>query len=205
MTRGALYRSWLVTPPLGGFWLIIWVLFALPVAGLLDWTMYCPDLAGECCTPLYLFVLLSVLLFGWRAAVVSALAALAVSIWMNSIHIPAMSMPMPNPGVVGDLGRSVMFLAISAVIIGSVEFVRRTLSRFARLPDPHEHSSGIIFSLERGQAWASWPGEAAPVRLGPQQEVEAMMHDFLAHGHLARRLGGTAKVSRGPGRSPDSR
>jgi len=48
--------------------------------------------------------------------------------------------------------------------------------------------SGIIFSLEDGQAWASRPGLGIRVRLGPEAEVTEMMHDFLAQQELAERL-----------------
>ena len=82
-----------------------------------------------------------------------------------------------------------VFLAIGAAIIVSVELMRRTVAHFARLSNPNEYSSGIIFSLEAGQAWASWPGQPVPVRLGPEQEVAAMMKDFLGQIATARRLG----------------
>jgi hypothetical protein len=183
MTRAALLRSWLVTPPLGGLWSLAWAAVALPVASLLDWTMACPDVGGECCTPFYIFVLFTALLFGWRAGIVSALASLAAALWLDSLQ----PMQMHAPGA--DVWGSGLFLAISAGIIFSVELIRRTVARFARLSNPNEYSSGIIFSLEAGQAWASWPGQEVPVRLGPEQEVAAMMEDFLGQIATARRLG----------------
>lgn len=49
--------------------------------------------------------------------------------------------------------------------------------------------TGIIFSLESGQAWASWSGSRQPLRLGPQHEVAEMMQDFLAQLELGQRIG----------------
>jgi hypothetical protein len=46
----------------------------------------------------------------------------------------------------------------------------------------------VIFSLDRGQVWASWYGQGPPVLLGSQRRVGEMMKDFLAHEELAKRL-----------------
>jgi signal transduction histidine kinase len=51
-------------------------------------------------------------------------------------------------------------------------------------------ASGIVFSLEDGDAWASWPGSSAPLRLGQQDDVAEMMRDFLAQIELGKRFGG---------------
>jgi hypothetical protein len=51
-----------------------------------------------------------------------------------------------------------------------------------------ETLGGIVFSLEKGQVWASWYGRGAPVLLGSQRKVSEMMQDFLAQEELARRL-----------------
>ena len=53
--------------------------------------------------------------------------------------------------------------------------------------------AGIIFSLEKGEVWASWHGSGPPMRLGSQERVEAMMEDFLAQGELGKRLTGTSE------------
>lgn len=193
MTRAALLRSWLITPPLGGLWMVAWTAVALPIAALLDWVMDCPDVLGECCTPFFIFILFTAFLFGWRAGVISTLASVAAYLWLDSAHSTHMIML----GHSSDAWRAVVFLGVGLAITGSVEMIRRTISRFARLPNPNEYSSGVIFSLEKGQAWASWPGQAVPVRLGPQQEVAAMMGDFLNQIEVGQRLdrrAGAAKV-----------
>jgi len=51
-----------------------------------------------------------------------------------------------------------------------------------------ESLGGIVFSLEKGQVWASWYGQGPPVLLGSQRKVGEMMKDFLAQEELARRL-----------------
>jgi len=53
-----------------------------------------------------------------------------------------------------------------------------------------EVTNGIIFSLRDGEAWASWKTDPWAVRLGPQEEVAAMMEDFLAQIKVAERLNG---------------
>jgi hypothetical protein len=40
--------------------------------------------------------------------------------------------------------------------------------------------SSIIFSLENGTVWASWPGKGPAVELGNRNSVTYMMRDFLA-------------------------
>ena len=49
-------------------------------------------------------------------------------------------------------------------------------------------AGGIIFSLERGQVWASWPGTDSNVVLGGKGVVTEMMRDFLAQVELGERL-----------------
>jgi len=79
-----------------------------------------------------------------------------------------------------------MFLLSSAVIIGVAVIVRQTLE----LPrhSAEDNSGGIVFSLEKGEVWASWYGSARPVRLGDRNRVETMMADFLAQVELGKRL-----------------
>ena len=80
-----------------------------------------------------------------------------------------------------------LFLIVSGVLIGFVELVRRIVAEDDHVEVDRE-PSGIIFSLEKGVAWARWRGQGEPVRLGPQAEVAEMMEDFLAQLELAERL-----------------
>ena len=80
-------------------------------------------------------------------------------------------------------------LVSSALVIGLILLFRRLLAQRKR-SQARGSSTGIIFSLEKGDAWASFSGSDAPMRLGPQAEVEKMMHDFLAQLEVGRRLAG---------------
>lgn len=81
---------------------------------------------------------------------------------------------------------SAMFLGASAVMISVAILGRHVL--FALLK-PGRDAGGLVFSLEKGEVWASWYGNDVPVRLGNQRKVAEMMEDFLAQGkqtHLNR-------------------
>jgi hypothetical protein len=77
-------------------------------------------------------------------------------------------------------------LISAALIIGVVYLFRRVLAESKR--QASGSPSGIIFSLEKGDALASWKGSGGPVRLRPHDEVEKMMQDFLAQLEVGRRL-----------------
>ena len=49
-------------------------------------------------------------------------------------------------------------------------------------------AKGIVFSLERGQVWASWEQQEDSVHLGSEEEVVPMMEDFLAQVALGKKL-----------------
>ena len=49
---------------------------------------------------------------------------------------------------------------------------------------------GVIFSLQDGQAWASWPTAGFHLRLGPRDDVAEMMKDFVAQVEMGKRLTG---------------
>lgn len=83
------------------------------------------------------------------------------------------------------LSAAAMFLGASAVMIAVAVVGRRIL--FGLLKQ-HGDSGGLIFSLEKGDVWASWYGHDAPVRLGSQRKVAEMMEDFLAQVQLGKRL-----------------
>jgi hypothetical protein len=197
MTRTALLRSWFVRPPLDAKGAITWFLIAMPAAALIRASMECGDMAGECCTPLFLFVLLSAILLGWAGAVLATVASIvtAALFWPGAHHMHANRW---------EFWGVALFILYSALIIGAVEFTRRTFARFSRLADLQEHSSGIIFSVERGQAWASWPGSPVPVRLGPQDEVAEMMEDFIAQRACSERLARASRPAAGTPRRADA-
>ena len=66
--------------------------------------------------------------------------------------------------------------------------LRLIASRVERQGLNGSSDGGIVFSLEKGQAWASWYGQESHVQLGPQGEVAEMMEDFLAQLEVGKRL-----------------
>jgi len=189
MTRTKLLQSWFVEPPLTGKWAVLWILLSLPAATLIRSTMDCPDAIGECCTPLIILVMLTAVLLGSVGAGLVAVLAAVTSLLLFSR--PGTHMPMAHEG--GEFWGMNLYILYCAAVIGAVEFTRRTFARFSRVAGPGESSSGVIFSVEQNQAWASWPGHPSPVRLGPASEVAAMMQDFIRQRELAHRLAQCSK------------
>ena len=135
--------------------------------------------AGACCTTYFPFIMLSAVLLQpvYASLVAIGSAGLADALFMGPRY-QLFESPMDSFGDVATL--------ISATLI----ILLVSLFRWALARQSHATSSpsGIIFSLEKGYAWASWKGSGGPVRLGPHEEVEDMMQDFLAQLELGRRL-----------------
>lgn len=177
MTLVGLLRKWLVATPIEGKNALIIALAAvgLPTLyrvsldGLVTGIGYCPYLP---------FVLLSALLLGWRKAALVALASVAVVdlLFMG----PRFQLVEGPTDMLGDLG----FLVISALIISLVYAIRTAFDDLIGRTGTH----GVFFSLEDGQAWASWPKAGFHLRLGPQDDVVAMMKDFVAQVEVGKRL-----------------
>ena len=126
------------------------------------------------------FVMLAAVFLGWKHGVATVLASLVLAQFVvMGAHHPFLRSACSIYSV------SVL-LSGSAIIIGSVHGLRRLIgSRLERLGSS---DGGIIFSLEKGQAWASWYGQGSHVQLGPQGEVAEMMEDFLAQIEVGKRL-----------------
>lgn len=197
MTHTNISQSWFVAPPLRGAWpAVFWILLSLPVATAIRSVMNCGEVIGECCTPLFLYVMVSAVLLGPLVALVTTGASAAVSLILFSEQANRVKM-----GPDGEFWGLALFLIYCFLIVGAVESVRRSFVRFSRLAGGRERSSGVVFSLEGGQAWANWPGAPSPVRLGPENEVTEMMQDFVAQVKLGRRLDrriGNVAESRAP-------
>jgi hypothetical protein len=127
-------------------------------------------------TPYLPFVLISAVLLRWWKAALVALASVAVLGGLIG-GSPAFELScfVPAAGA---------FLASSAVMIGFVKLVRRAAAAEKR----RDVTSGLIFSVEQGDVWASWHGQGAPVRLGSQRAVSETMEDFLAQGETGKPL-----------------
>lgn len=182
MTRIDALRPWLVNPSVPAGWATFWTAMAVTVPALIRSSV---DGAVSGCesVPFVPAVLLTAIFLGWRYATVVALASafLADALFMGHGRL-LLEGPCDYFGVSA-------FLISSTLIIGTVELIRSEIGRASNGGSASESSAGIVFSLESGQAWASWYGSDAPIRLGPQKEVAEMMKDFLAQLELAKRLG----------------
>jgi len=128
------------------------------------------------------FVLLAAVFLGWKHGVATALIStvLAQFVVMGTHHSFLASACSIYSLAVFALG--------SAMIIVAVQGLRLIASRVDRQGLNGSSDGGIVFSLEKGQAWASWYGQESHVQLGPQGEVAEMMEDFLAQLEVGKRL-----------------
>lgn len=131
-------------------------------------------------TPYLPFVFLaSVVLRWWQAGLVTLAA---VAILGGSFLVPVHDLQCFQSA-------AAVYLASAAMIIGSVVLIRSCLT--AMLGGGGDESlGGIVFSLEKGEVWASWYGQGAPVLLGSEHKVSEMMEDFLAQVEIGKRLNG---------------
>jgi hypothetical protein len=135
-------------------------------------------------TPYLPFVFLCAVMLRWWQAGAVALASVAI---LGGVlqgpprHMLALPCFLPSAGI---------FLASSAGMIGIAVLVRRVV---ATLQKPNGSSDGIIFSLDKGEVWASWYGHEQPVRLGSRRSVAKMMDDFLKQEQLAKRLAASSE------------
>ena len=131
-------------------------------------------------TPYLPFVLLAAILLPLRYAVLVALVSVGI---LGGLFVGSPN-AMLGTCFVSSAG---IFLASSAAMIFTIVLIRR-LVHVMQARGADESEGGIVFSLDRGQVWASWYGQGPPVLLGSQRKVSEMMKDFLAQVELARRL-----------------
>ena len=180
MTRAEPIAHWLEEPTVHTeSWALFWTILAVLVP-----TMFREAVPGSmmgCETIPYVpSVLLAAVFLGWRYAGIVALFSALVADWL-------FLGPPQTLTETCDLFGVGVFLFASALIIASVELPRHVPKE--TMPSaPDKNPAGIVFSLEKGQAWASWYGQKHPVRLGPEGEVAEMMEDFLAQLELGKRL-----------------
>lgn len=132
-------------------------------------------------TPYLPFVLLAAIMLRWWQTGLVALASAAV---MGGLFVGSLGEFLVQPCFLSSAG---MFLGASAIMVGVAAVVRRVIADFQRRG---EAAGGVVFSLEKGQVWASWYGSGPPMRLGPEKQVGAMMEDFLAQVELGKVLTG---------------
>lgn len=167
---------------ISGGWALFWAVAAVATPTLIRLSVQ--DFVTGCGTVTYVpFILLSALFLGWRFAipVVLGSAYFADALFMGHGHLL-----LEGPC---DIYGMTAFLIGSALMVVSVEAVRHEVQNMPGPVGSREGTAGIVFSLEDGQAFASWYGNPSGIRLGSQEEVAEMMEDFLAQLELAKRLG----------------
>ena len=181
MTLIAYMKKWLLAPPVPARWAPAVALAALAVPTLVR-MLVDGAVTGIEIIPYSPSVLLCAVLLGWRYA---ALVALASALLADALFIGPRYHLVEGPT---DWFGIFVFLLDAALIIFVVQAIRSLAADWRRTHATDEPSNGLVFSLDRGEAWASWYGADARVRLGPQEEVAAMMQDFLAQLEVGKRL-----------------
>ena len=179
------FTRWLGAPIVSGWLALICGMLAIALPTAVRAAVH-GSVTGCEFTPYLPFVLLAAIMIGWWQAGLVALASVAI--------LGGLFVGPPGQFLLDACAKSAagVFLASSSVIIAVVTLIQRTIADLQT--DRAEPSgSGIIFSLEKGEVWASWHGSGPPMRLGSQERVEAMMEDFLAQGELGKRLTGTSE------------
>ena len=187
MTIKAVLRRWLESHPFNGRAAIVVGMIAVVIPTAIRLSVD-GVVSGTAVTGYVPFVLLSAVLLGWLNASIVAIASALIG---DMLFVGRPNQVFEGPSDIFVVG---LFLLVSGVLIGFVELVRRIVAddELEEAAEP----AGIIFSLENGQAWASWRGYRTRVRLGPQVEVAEMMEDFLAQVEVAKRLNSQARETR---------
>lgn len=181
LLRTRISKSWLFKPPLRGAWTLGLVIAAIAIPTMIRLAMS-HGVDDEACTIFSPFVLAVSILCGGRYALAVALGS---ALACNTI---LMGTPYSFHVERSEIEGLSTFLGYSLFVILIVHLFRLTAARSLRQAGAGQRESGVVFSLDRGQAWASWYGIDAPVRLGAAEEVVPMMEDFIAQVNVAKRL-----------------
>lgn len=184
-------KSWLFAPPVCGPWAVAVAVAGIAIPTIIRLAMV-PGIDDQACTVFCPFVLAVSILCGWRYALATAVGS---AIACNTI---LMGVPYRFHLERSEIEGLSTFLGYSVFLILVVRLFRLTAARSLRQAGARERVSGVVFSLDEGQAWASWYGVDAPVRLGPANEVIPMMEDFIAQANVAMRLRDRMDSSRQP-------
>jgi hypothetical protein len=174
------FHRWLLTPLVTGR-----LAFLCGVAAVALPTMVRAAVSGVVTgcefTPYLPFVLITALALGWWQAGAVALASAAI---LGGLFFGPTEQYFTSSCFMSG---AAIFLASSAMMIGIVVLLRRTI---AAIQKRGASDGGVVFSLQDDQVWASWYDQGPPVRLGTEGNVSAMMTDFLAQVELGKRLTG---------------
>ena len=186
MLGNASVKDWLVTPPARGRAALLCGLLAVIVPTAVRMSV---DglVTGFAVTPYVPFMLLSAILLVWNQAAVVALTSAIIA---DALFIGPRGQLLEGPSDLIVVG---IFAVAASMVIGFVQIVRNVISDMRMRAKPGNSSGGIVFSLEKGEAWASWYGANTPICLGPEGEVAEMMKDFLAQRELGKRLMGQCR------------
>jgi len=174
-------KNALERPVEGGRKCLLWAVLAVALPTVLRMAVD-DHVTGVAFSPYIPFVLLTALMLGWRFAAPVAFASVAIA---DLMFIDPRYVPIAGPT---DVFGMVIFLLTATLIIFLVEAARSALAARPRPIPCGRNETGLIFSLEEGQALLSWSGSNQPLRLGPESEVSEMMRDFLAQLEVGRRL-----------------
>jgi hypothetical protein len=175
---GAAFTRLLRAPPISGWLALVVALSAVWIPSIVRLSLN-GELTGCEFTPYLPFVLVCAILLRWWVAATVAVASVGV--------MGGLCSSVSRFGLDCFLSSAGIFLASSAAVIGTAIIIRSAVAAMQdRASD--EPAEGIIFSLEKGEVWASWRGQDVPTRLGSQRRVSEMMKDFLDQEELGKRL-----------------
>jgi len=177
---GSRFARWLTAPPLSGRVALLSAILALTFSTVIRAAID-PYVTGCEFTPYLPFVLLAAILLPWWEAGLVALSVVPI------LGLMFVGTPTELAASTCFLSSAGIFLASSAGAISFVVLIRRVVVSIQRSGDD-ESAGGVLFSLDRGQVWASWYGRVPRVLLGSREKVSGMMEDFLAQEEVARRL-----------------
>ena len=182
MLGSKIVTRWFLAPAITGNRALFWSAIAVGLPTLIRASVQGP-VTGIPLEPYIPFVLLSAIALSWRHAVAVALVSALVG---STLFIEPRFIILAGPT---DWFAIAAFLVASAMIIKFVHALKGLVVEAPGSPAAR-HRTGIVFSSEGGDAWASWQGHRCTVRLGTKDEVAAMMQDYLAQCELGRKLCG---------------
>ena len=173
-------KRWFLAPPISGYRAILFGLLAVAIPTLIRASVQGP-VSGIVFSTYIPFVLLSAIALEWTyASGVAIASALVASLLFIEPRFVFLAGPTDVFGIAVFLVASAMIIKFVSALKGVVVDVPGSVAAQRR--------SGIVFSSEGGDAWASWQGDSCSIRLGSHDEVAEMMQDFLAHRELGKRL-----------------
>ena len=153
----------------GGWWTLLLAAGALAIPTIIR-AAVAGVVTGCEFTPYLPFVFICAFLMRWWQAGAVALTSVAI---LGGLFGGSRAFVLPC-----FMSAAGIFLGASAIMVGIAVLIKFYLARATREPD--HLASGVVFSLDKGEVWASWNGLGAPVRLGSRRKVSEMMEDFLA-------------------------